>query len=132
ATYDSIKLIQEALGNPGTLQDNLRAIENCAGVQGALTPARLARGETSNNVAVLAMNALGGVDVVARFAGDERVPLDETPSAVVTATPGEPTATSTPEGVVLTIRSDFINVRTGPGTNFDIIGRLNQGEQVRV
>lgn len=133
ATYDSLKLIEVALGQPGVLVDNLRRIEQYTGVQGALTPARLARGETSNNVSVLVLNALGGVDVVARFAGGERVPLDQpTFGVVATPTPGEPTSTPTPEGVVGTVVSDVLNVRTGPGTNFDILGRLSRGEQVPI
>lgn len=132
ATYDSLRLIERALGQPGDLAENLRAIDEYAGVQGLLTPARLARNETSNNVAVLALNPLGGVDVVARFAGGQRVEVEAPPISIATATPGVPTPTPTPEGVVGTVVSDVLNVRTGPGLEYDILGQLRRGEQVRI
>lgn len=51
-----------------------------------------------------------------------------TPSA--TNTPIPPTAT--PDGVTLTIIGRLVNVRTGPGRAYDVIGQLNNGEQVKL
>lgn len=132
ATFDSIKLIEQALARPGALQDNLRAIEEYGGVQGLLTPARLARNESSNNVTVMTLNPLGGVDIAARFAGSTRIEVEAPPVSIATATPGVPTATPTPEGVVGTVVSAILNVRTGPGLEYDVLGQLQQGEQVRI
>src|SRR5205085_2530587 len=39
------------------------------------------------------------------------------------------TASPTPEGVVGTMKSN-VNVRTGPGANYPVIGQLRKGDQV--
>ncbi len=43
-----------------------------------------------------------------------------TPTPAPVATPG------------LTVVNDFVNLRAGPGTNYDLVGRLNQGQTARV
>lgn len=48
--------------------------------------------------------------------------------AAMTVTP-EPSPAVTP-GV--TVINDFVNLRAGPGTNYDLVGRLNQGQTARV
>jgi hypothetical protein len=48
-------------------------------------------------------------------------------------TPQPPTVTSTPQGPIVTVRSDqeaYINVRSGPGIFYEKIGVLLQGQQV--
>jgi uncharacterized protein YraI len=64
------------------------------------------------------------------------VPLAPTPAATVAATggatatlPAESAAASTPS---LTVVSDFANLRAGPGTTYDLAGRLNQGQTATV
>ncbi len=129
AAYDSITLLAAAIALPGDLQSNLRALDNIQGVQGVLRPAVLSAGETSNSVAVVQLNAFGSPQVAARYAGGVRLP-DE--GAVV---PGEPTVqpTATPDGVVATVTGrPFQNVRSGPSTQFEVLGELNEGEVVRV
>lgn len=49
-------------------------------------------------------------------------------AAAMAATP-VPSPTATP-GV--TVVNDFVNLRAGPGTNYDLVGRLNQGQTARV
>ncbi|MBZ0292859.1 MAG: ABC transporter substrate-binding protein, partial [Anaerolineae bacterium] len=66
ASYDSVMLLAEAIGLPGDLISNLSQLENIAGVQGVLNPAQLARGETSNNVAIVRLGTLGAPQVVGR------------------------------------------------------------------
>ncbi len=68
--------------------------------------------------------------------------LTPTPTEVPpTATPEEPTATpvpptpeptATPEAAVLTVTSASLNVRSGPGTNYGVIGRLTRGQNATV
>lgn len=140
ATYDSVFMIAASLQEPGPLAANLAAIRDVPGAQGLLNVSGLAAGEVSNAVAVIRLNAFGGVDTVARYAGSARLPDDG--SVVVvdntirsTATPRPtftPPPTATPEGVVLTILSAVQNVRTGPGLDYDILGQLRQGEQVQI
>jgi CARDB/Receptor family ligand binding region len=42
-----------------------------------------------------------------------------------------PLPTATPDGVTLTVLSNVVNVRVGPGQSFERIGQLRRGEQVR-
>ncbi|PJF23224.1 MAG: hypothetical protein CUN56_02020 [Phototrophicales bacterium] len=130
ASYDAIYLIAEAIGQAGTLGDNLNAIRNRNGVQGMLNPSSTPPQEFVDSVAVIQLNTFGGVDVVARYAAGQRLPND-TPPTVANITP-TPQATATPEGVVLTIQSNRQNVRTGPGLEYDILGQVQQGEQFPV
>jgi ABC-type branched-subunit amino acid transport system substrate-binding protein len=127
SAYDAVNLIASAIGSPGPLLDNLRNTRNTEGVQGTLNPTGLRRGELSDTVAVIQLNAVGGPDVVARYQATERLE-PEAPDVVI----GEPTLTPTPEGVSITIESARQNVRTGPGLNYDVLGQLVQGEQAQV
>lgn len=45
-----------------------------------------------------------------------------------------PTVTGTPEGVTITVPLDqeYVNVRNGPGTLYDLVGRLVAGQKVAV
>lgn len=126
AAYDAIQLIAAAIRMPNELSRNLATLMDVDGVQGALNPGSLTRGETGTNVAVVQLNSLGGPDIAARYDGLMRL-TDET--EVVEA---GPTLTPTPEGVFITIRSAVQNVRTGPGLEYDVLGQLRQGEQARV
>lgn len=129
ASYDAVYLLAEAIKLPGDLQSNLASLSNIQGVQGILNPAGLTRGETSNNVVVTRLNALGGPEVVARYAGNQRLQDDNVISLLATPTP-QPTAT--PEGVYVVIRSSVQNVRTGPSTQYDVLGQLQRDETARV
>lgn len=51
-----------------------------------------------------------------------------TPSLAVTA-PVAPVATSTPG---INVSGDFVNMRSGPGTAYDLVGQLKQGATARV
>ncbi|MCS6872720.1 MAG: ABC transporter substrate-binding protein [Anaerolineae bacterium] len=54
-----------------------------------------------------------------------------TPSATFTRTPTR-TPTATPEGVVLTVIGRSVNIRSGPGRAYDVIGQLRRNAQVRL
>lgn len=126
SAFDAVTLLAEAIGQPGDLRSNLTVVRDIQGVQGVINPSGLIAGETSDTVAVIQMNALGGFDVVARYEATRRLPVE-----VVEATelpPDEPTPTPTPDGVFLTIESQVQNVRTGPSLNYDVLGQLRQGE----
>ena len=129
AAYDAVNLIVAAIQEPGSLRDNLAALRDIDGVQGVLNRTGLLPGEMSDSVAVLQLNALGGPDIIARYASSQR--LEEDVPAQIGGTP-QPSPSPTPDGVFITIESARQNVRTGPGTNFDILGQLQQGEQRRI
>ena len=129
ASYDAVGLLAAAFQRPGSLTDNLPLIDAFAGVQGLLTPAGLATGETSSNVAITQLNEFGVANIVARAQGDGSI---STPAQVpIFATP-TPVPTATPSGYNLRIRSAIQNVRSGPGLNYDLIGQLPSGTQASV
>lgn len=133
ASYDAMTVIAMAIGRPGNLVTNLVAVRDIVGVQGVLNPTGLSGNEISNNAVLIQLGDLGGSQLLARYAGSERLPLipatDNQVAQVPTATPS-PTATL--DGVYITISGARQNVRGGPGTNYDIIGQLQNGEQYRV
>ena len=55
----------------------------------------------------------------------------QTPSQP-TATPSQPTATATPESPMVTIGNVLMNVRGGPGTNYNVIGTASPGQEFRI
>lgn len=126
SAYDTINLIDAAIGEAGTLRENLSALTNRPGVQGILKRQGLATNEMSDAVAVVQVNAFGGPEPIARFASIARLPEDV--PAQVGGTP-QPTPTPAPEGDVITVESARQNIRTGPGTEYDVIGQLQQGDQ---
>ncbi len=129
ASYDAVSLIARAIGQAGTLRDNLIALRDVEGIQGILNTPDLPPRELSENVAVVQLNAIGGPDTVARYTSTVRRPSDQ--PAQIGGTP-QPSPTATPDGVFITIESARQNVRTGPGTEYSVIGQLSQGETVRV
>ncbi len=129
ASYDSVYLLSQAIGLPGDLQNNLTQLHDVRGVQGILDPAGLSRGETSENVSVIRLNAYGGIDILGRYQGPQRITDDELDGPLPTPTLA---ATATPQGVVATITRTIQNVREGPGTLYPIIGQLEEGTQVQV
>lgn len=135
AAYDGIYMIAQAIGNPGQLQTNLLQISGLAGAQGLFTPATLNGGDTIESVYVYETTQEGGQIALAQYVGGVRQdstlnpqPTGE-PPILVTATPAP---TATPEGVVVTITRNIQNIRSGPGTFYDIIAQARQGEQYQV
>lgn len=128
ASYDSVKLIADALSQPGDLRENLANAPETAGLQGVLNADELAEGELSNNAVIVRLGELGAPEVLAHYQGSERLPVTVVP--LVTVTPAPPTAA--PEEVVLTVTQPFQNVFAGPGENYGILGQLTQNETATV
>lgn len=134
AAYDGVYALRDAIAQPNALLDNLLSLEVVEGVQGELHTPALVGNEFSNNIVVTELNEFGVPVVVGRFAGATRLPLpgdDDDDEETVLVTP-TPQATSTPEGVVLTITRAAQNVRLGPGLEYDVIGQLRDGQQAEV
>jgi len=129
ASYDAVQLIAQATSQPGELANNLATINDFQSVQGALNPARLSQGETSTNVAITQLNQFGTPNVVARYIGNARIPDDSPESVINTPTP---VPSPTPDGFTATIQSAVQNVRSGPSVDYEILGQLAEGTQVRV
>ena len=129
AGADAVLMVAEAIGMPGELSQNLFNLEGVVGVQGVLSPTSLDAGELSDNVYIVRLNDFGVPTLLAQYRGNERLTI-ETPSIVLGA--GEPTPTATPENAVVTIISSVQNVRSGPSTDFEVIGQLREGQQVEI
>jgi len=129
AGHDGIYMMARAIEQPGDLLGNLSRISNFSGVQGLLSPAQLSRGEISTSAAVVEVGPFGAPSQVVRYANGQRLPDDDDE---VVAQPQQPIATPTPEGVFVTITRSVQNVRTGPSTQYDVLGQLRQGETAQV
>ncbi len=129
ASYDAIAMLAAAINRPGELLTNLSQIGPLQGIQGILQPAQLGGGETTNQVAVIQLTEFGGEQIIARFAGSQRLSPDVPVVGIPTPLPA---ATATPDGVVVTIKQARQNVRSGPSIAYDVLGQLSQGEQARV
>lgn len=110
ASYDAVQFIATAIRQGGEFAEILAGLNSVEGVQGLLRAPELEPRELSNNTAVYTFDALGGEEVVARFAGDQRLP----------------------DVVYLTVTSEVQNVRSGPSTDFEVLGQIEQGERVPI
>ncbi len=135
AGYDALRLIAHAAARPGSLAEELAAIESYQGVQGALNLSTLLAGDGIGNVVITRLNAYGKPAVAKRYGGQRRhigpvmAATAEVPTPQATSTP---LPSATPSGYHLVIKSDYQNVRSGPGLEYDVIGQALQGAQLRV
>jgi len=141
ATYDAVYLlaagIEVAGPAPEQVRQGLQRLESRVGVQGTFTPGRFVIGETINAVVLFELNAYAVPQVLSLYVnsllvpnpGEEAVvlqtPVPPTPTVTPTITP-----TATPEGVYAIVQSARLNVRTGPGLTYDVIGQLQAGDVV--
>ncbi len=141
AYYDAVYLLAagiEAAGPaPDQIRQGLQSLESRVGVQGTFTPGRFIIGETINTAALFELNTYAVPQVVSLYAnsllvpnpGEEGVTL-QTPAPPTPSVSPTPTPTATPEGVYGIVQSARLNVRTGPGLNYDVIGQLEGGEVI--
>jgi branched-chain amino acid transport system substrate-binding protein len=143
AAYDAVYLIAGAIqqggGTPTGVRRGLQTMEALDGVQGVLNPAQFSVGETLNTVAAFQLNTHGVPQVERLFINGSLVANPQTEggvsflaTAVPTLPPATPTPfmTATPEGVWGAVNSSRLNVRSGPGMNFDVLGQLSAGDIV--
>ena len=129
AAYDALFLLARAFRTYGDMSENLAAIRALDGVQGRLSPHQAGGNQTGLNSAITRLNANGAPVALARFDGDAPISGDESLVRMVTATPAP---SPTPDGVFLTVRSALQNVRSGPSTQYPVIGQLSAGATKRV
>ena len=137
AGYDSVKLLALAAAGQAPMVDELARLGGYAGVQGLLQTGAAAN-EISDNAVVTRLNKYGAPEVVWRQPGAARqaaLATQTQPQVRAIATPwptATPLPTATPTGYHLIIQSDYQNVRSGPGLEYDIIGQALKGSQLRV
>ncbi len=144
AAYDAIWFLRAIIRDQGTNPDAIR--EGLLGstprtlVQGTLHPVDYGNGDLIRLAMVYELGPYGGATVLARFDDTQRLSLEDTGEEVAqagpTPTPGPPTETPFPtatlEGTWLRVTANVLNVRTGPGFNYDRIGQVAEGDLLRV
>ncbi len=141
AFYDAVYLLAagiEAAGPaPEQVRQGLQGLESRVGVQGTFTPGRFVIGETINAAAVFELNAYAIPQVLSLVVNNQLVPNPgedtvslQTPVAATPTVSPTPSPTATPEGVYGIVQSQRLNVRTGPGLNYEVIGQLQGGETI--
>lgn len=140
AAYDAAGAVVIAVARngitPQAITKGLLALPKVESIQGTYNAA-LGNNELSANVSVFTTGDYGAPVVNARY--DETGKLSggtgSSAPALPTNTPPVPPTNPpppTPEGVTATIKNASLNVRRGPGTNYDVIGRLRQNDVVQV
>lgn len=148
AAYDVMWYLRFAVAergaDPASLQAGLIGGTPRTLVQGVYHPIEFGNGDLARIGVIYRLGPLGGAEVVARFDDTTRLEINQpgvTPEE--TAVPGEtpvPTVdpnvtvvpTATLEGVWVRVNVQALNVRTGPGPNYDRLGQVELNAQFRV
>jgi ABC-type branched-subunit amino acid transport system substrate-binding protein len=146
AAYDAANAVLTAIQLVGTqpaqLYAALQTLAPQPSLQGTFDPS-IGGGETTQNAIIFETNATGGGRILARYKAGQRLPdlpaqvlqptLPPPPPPVVQPTAPPLVVTATPAFVELTVLNDFVNVRYGPGPEYDPpIGRLPRGTQIEL
>lgn len=144
AAYDAMWALRAAMIEGGVTPAGLRAAllggKARALVQGVLRPVDFGNGDLARIGVVYRIAPRGGSTVVARFDDMVRLELDQAgvlPEPAIpepTAVPEEatPAPTEVLEGVWAEVTANVLNVRSGPGFEFDQIGQIKAGERYRI
>ncbi len=145
AAYDAVWFLRAAIlsaGSPASdaLFDAILHSPPQSLVQGVLHPLEFGNGDLSRLAVVYQLGPHGGPTVVARFDDARRLAVEDRggppPTPTLTPTPVTPTNTPYPtatlEGTWIEVAVDTLNVRTGPGFEYDKIGKVKKGEKYRV
>lgn len=143
AGYDTIWYLRSTVihfgAAPDEIRDGLLNGNPVTLVQGPFHPIEFSDGDLARVATVYELGPYGGPVVLARFDDREELVLDETGQPVVnipTPTPGPPTITPLPsatlEGVWAEVTATALNVRSGPGFNYDRVAQVSQGDVLRV
>jgi len=121
SAYDSTMALIMAIKAGGTTPDGIRSailsLAKVKSLEGFFNPT-LSNNDLSASVSVTVTNRYGAPELVARYEDTGRVKV----------LGPVPTTIPTPAGIVGTMKSD-LNVRVGPGDNYQIIGQLKKDEQ---
>lgn len=124
-------LIERSGADPQVLVGALPTTGVITTTQGTINVSAYGNNELFRSVVIYSLRPLGGTEVLARYnAGEVVVDEDEDVSAAVPSSTPLPSAT--PTGPAITVLSEVLNVRSGPGLNYDRVGRLQEGDVVPV
>lgn len=145
ASYDSFYALSRVIANGGPAPNIIRQLlpqfssQNL--VRGPINPAFYGNRILSRTVLVYELTGFGGAQAVAAYDnGIQRAdfgatpvnpPAAATPTLAPTFTPS-PAPSATPSVVTGTVTSAALNVRSGPGTQYDRVFQLDRGDQVTI
>jgi ABC-type branched-subunit amino acid transport system substrate-binding protein len=141
AAYDGVWFLRGVVQNKGVDPAAIRLGLMESGpqtlVQGVLHPLEFGNGDLSRNAVVYQLGKRGGPVALARFDDTSRLGAGggttATPTPAATAVPQEtPLPTATLEGAWVNVTANVLNVRTGPGFDYDKVGQVEAGDQFRI
>jgi ABC-type branched-subunit amino acid transport system substrate-binding protein len=141
AAYDGVWFLRGVVRNKGVDPAAIRLGLLESGpqtlVQGVLHPLDFGNGDLSRNAVVYQLGRHGGPVALARYDDTSRLGAGggatTTPEPQATPVPQEtalPTATL--EGAWVRVTANVLNVRTGPGFDYDKVGQVEAGDQFRI
>jgi ABC-type branched-subunit amino acid transport system substrate-binding protein len=133
STYDITWAMRVLVGRLGgdaaTLASRLPTTDVINTTQGQIAPGEYGGRDLYQSVQVYALQPLGGMDVLARYDAGVYLGVEESLANLPTATP---LPSATPSQAVVRVKSQTLNVRTGPGENYPRIGSLSRGDEALV
>lgn len=140
AAYDAMWFLRAGMRAGGTeprgLLSTLIALPPQTLVQGALHPIDFGNGDLARLAVVYRLGKYGGPVVLSRFDDVRRLGLQESggpePTPVPVTPAQTPAPTATLQGTWVEVAVNTLNVRVGPGFEFDRIGEVKLGERYRV
>lgn len=148
AAYDAVWILSRKIAETGpsmpALYDGLLQTPNIITVQGRLEPSSYGNGDFARHVTIYSVSELGGPILETLYADNARLPesalVRQDPDRIVgmigtitftpspTPIPSEtPIPSPTPNRVEVIVNRPIINVRSGPGTDFEQVGQLEEG-----
>ena len=129
SAYDTAVALAIAVKNGGITPDGIHAailkLTKVKSLEGFFNPT-LGNNDLSASVSITVTNLYGAPLLVARYEDTGRVAASNPVPTNFPTTTLSPSPT--PQGVVGTMKST-VNVRTGPGENYPVIGQLQKNEQ---
>lgn len=142
AAYDAVWYLWSVIRDFGaTTDDLLEGFRNGSPrtlVQGVMHPVDYENGDLIRVAVVYELGEQGGPTVVARFDDTQRLPIEDEDILLPepTATLGPPTSTPFPTatlvGTYARVTANVLNVRSGPGFNYDRVGQVQEGDLLEV
>ena len=146
SAYDAMWYLRTMVRDFGpdaeSIQQGLVAGQELNPMQGRLHPSDFGNGDLVRFAMVYELGPYGGPEVVAHFDDTTRLPLPAEGQEVGQVPAGPPTITPTPSntpvptatlpGAWATVNANALNVRTGPGFNYDRIGQVTRGDLLRI
>ncbi|NDJ84462.1 MAG: ABC transporter substrate-binding protein [Chloroflexi bacterium] len=143
AAYDAMYSLSIVISDGGpapvVIRQLLSQLDELNLVRGPVNPAAYGNRTLSRTAYIYELTGLGGVRALAAYDNGELregvavPPISAQPTSTPTPTlTPTPNPTATPSVVTATVTSRVLNLRTGPGTEYERIDQLQQGDQVTV